>query len=94
MSSLATLRDTFEDAKEHFLDVLFDEFPGLTEYHWHRACSHINGENTRRNDDTSQDEALAASVALRNAWDDYITKLHVFYRARDGEHGFLGGKVI
>jgi len=54
--------------------------------------AHVNGENVRRNDDTSRDSDLAGDTELRHAWEHYIAALHAFYVMRDGPRGFLGGR--
>lgn len=82
----------YESAKLAFDVLLAAEFPGCDEWDWLRAVAHVNGDNCRRNEDTSQDEAMAAHVGIRAAWDRYIAALHVFYALRDGPHGFLGGR--
>ena len=87
---LAELRADFERANDAFESLLETRFPGLTRYHWYRALSAAKGENYRRNDDTSHDVAMAADTDIKAAHDEYIRLLHVFYRARDGEHGVLG----
>lgn len=89
---LRQMRLAFESARLEWLAAIAREFPGMSEWHWYRACSAINGENCRRNDDTSHDKALASSHAIKAAHSVYIEKLHAFYRARDGERGFLGGR--
>lgn len=77
-------------AREVFLAMVPQRFPGATQWDWARACSAMRGENCRRNDDTSRDEALAADPHIRAAHENYITALHRYYKTRDGEHGFLG----
>lgn len=72
--------------------VFARKYTGLDHWHWSRAVAHMKGENVRRNDDTSRDAELAADPELRATWDAYITALHAFYRARDGERGFLGSR--
>lgn len=67
---------------------------GTDRWTWYRACAAIDGENIHRNDDTSRDAELAGSDVLRAARDTWMAKLHVFYLARDGEHGFLGGRGL
>lgn len=92
MQSLTKLRDAATTARESMQSLVASKFPGCTEWHWYRALSAIKGENGRRNDDTTNDAALAADADIRAAHDEYIRLLHVFYRARDGEHGVLGGR--
>lgn len=91
MTNLAALRATHETALRDFESLLESHFPGADKATWFRACSAIRGENTRRNDDTSR-VALATDTELSTAWDAYIVKLHAFYAARDGSHGFLGSR--
>lgn len=90
MNNLASLRADFESALAEFHALLVSRFPGANKYTWYRALSAAKGENTRRNDDTSRDAALASDVALQSAHDEYVRRLHVFYKARDGAGGFLG----
>ena len=92
--NLSTLKSDFEGKRQLWRDLVSTKFPGRGEWAWQRAVAAVRGENVRRNDDTSQDEAMAADVEIRAAHDAYISALHVFYRARDGEGGFLGGKGV
>lgn len=88
--SLSDLRDAADNAKAAFDTKLEQAFPGHTEWHWYRAVAHVAGENCRRNDVTSLDIPLATNADLHAAHCLWIMKLHEFYRARDGAHGFLG----
>lgn len=92
--TLAQLRAAADDKHQTFIGLIDSAFPGLDQWHWQRACAAARGENVRRNDDTSNDSALASNAAIRAAWDDYIQALHAFYRARDGEKGFLGSRGL
>lgn len=87
---LQTLQAAHEAAYKGVQALLGRKFPGATIWHWYRACSAIRGETGRRNDDCTHDAAMAADVEIAAAHDEYIRLLHVFYRARDGEHGVLG----
>jgi hypothetical protein len=89
MTNLETLHAKYEAAEREFEDAIISQFPGLTKWDWFRACDRIEGGIGRRNDDTSQDEALASNARIRAAHDDYISKLHKFYSLRDGPRGFL-----
>lgn len=91
---LADLKAASDVAHSRVNLVIAAKFPGCDEWHWQRAVAHINGENIRRNDDTSQDAALAADESIRAAWDAYIVVLHAFYLLRDGPLGVLGGRGI
>lgn len=93
-ADLAQLKNAWEFAFDKFKTVLSAAFPGATEYHWYRALSAVKGENCQRNDNTSQDAAMAADANIRAAYDEYIRLLHVFYRARDGVGGVLGGRGL
>lgn len=84
------LRARADMLHELFVFKINEAFPGRDKWDWFRACSAMRGENMRRNEDQSEDAALAGSVAIREVYDDYIKALHVFYRARDGERGVLG----
>ena len=88
--TLTGLRRGFELARDDFRNLLSSRFPGADEWTWHRACDAVANKGRRRNEDESRDAALAADTGIRAAWDEYIRLLHVFYRARDGERGFLG----
>jgi hypothetical protein len=92
--NLAPLLAAANAARAAFESEVPKHFPGNDRWHWSRACAAMRGENCRRNDDTSNDEALAAHPEIRAAYDAYITALHVYYRARDGEHGFLGSRGV
>ena len=91
-NSLSALRHAFEAAYGAFEAVLSDHFPGATKWDWYRAVAALRGENCRRNEDRSRDEAMAADVSISRAHDEFIRLLHVFYRARDGERGVLGSR--
>ena len=88
---LADLRADFALKRQLWLDLIPAKFPGRESWDWLRACAAARGENVRRNDDTSQDAAMAEDSDIRAAHDAYISAVHAFYRARDGEGGFLGG---
>jgi hypothetical protein len=90
--SLDELRKEYLVAAVHFEDTIARLFPGADKWTWYRALAHINGTIGRRNDDTSRDEALAASTEIKVAYDVYLNAIHTFYLARDGERGFLGGR--
>lgn len=90
--SLETLRAAYKATEALFHGAIEAEFPGRTEWDWYRACSHMEGENVRRNDDTTHDAAMYASATIKAAWDRFMADLHAFYRARDGEGGVLGGR--
>lgn len=91
--TLAQLKTAFQEAEACFERVLTTRFPGADKWTWYRAVAATRGENIRRNEDTSNDAALSADQDIAAAHDEYISRLHVFYRARDGEHGVLGGKA-
>lgn len=91
---IADLRAQADAARLRFESAVPARFPGLTHFHWYRACAALAGENTRRNDDTAQDAALAADPEIRAAYDAYIRAIHAYYRARDGERGFLGARGL
>ena len=90
MIDLGPLRQAHEAAYARFDRLIAERFPGLAKWHWYRACAAVRGETVRRNDDTTQDVALAADPGIHAAHNEYIRLLHIFYRARDGEHGVLG----
>lgn len=91
---LTELRTAFEAANIEFEQLLTAHFPGADRWTWYRALAAVRGENVRRNVDQSQDVALAADTELAVLHDEYIRLLHVFYRARDGERGVLGGRGL
>lgn len=93
MTDLAKLRADFESAHQSFKDLLNARFPSADKYTWYRALAHINGEIGRWNDSTNRDADLAADKDIQAAHDEYIRLLHMFYRARDGERGVLGGRL-
>lgn len=92
MKNLADMRADFEAKRQAFRNLVASEFPSRGEWDWYRACDQAKGKIGRPNDDPSQDAALVASVAIRAAHDTYLASLHAFYRARDGENGFLGSR--
>lgn len=94
MSHVEALRQTADAKRGAFLAAIDSAFPGMAEWHWYRALAHVRGRDGRRNDDTSNDLALAANETIRQAHDAYIQALHAFYRARDGEKGFLGSRGL
>jgi hypothetical protein len=91
--TLDQLRTEFEIAGAHVDATIARLFPGANRWTWFRALSRINGTIGRHNEDTSRDADLAASAEIKVAYDVYINAIHAFYRARDGEHGFLGGRL-
>ena len=90
MSDLTSLQAEASRLATVFEDTLSKKFPLRTKWDWYRAIDAVSGGIARRNDDTSQDAALAADADILAAHDAYIKALHDFYRARDGERGFLG----
>jgi len=92
--TLQDLRARHEALMVELLTTIEREFPGRDEWDWYRALHAVRNEPGRRNEDQSDDIGLAGSVMIRAAWDAYIKALHEFYRARDGEHGVLGGRGI
>lgn len=87
--TLTDLRDRYTCLHAGFLATIDREFPGRGEWDWYRALQ----QGGRRNTDTSDDDALAASETIRAAHDAFIKALHEFYRARDGERGVLGAYI-
>ena len=94
MNDLTALRADADDKLIGLICLVAEKFPGRTKWDWSRACAATRGENVRRNDDQSDDAALAADTDLRAAHDAYIAALHAFYAARDGAGGFLGGRGL
>lgn len=94
MSDLAGMRIAYEFAEAEFERVLGEHFPGAYRWTWYRARAAIKGEACRRNDDTSRDVEMAADRTIEAAHNEYIRLLHIFYRARDGERGVLGGRGL
>ena len=93
MNKLTTLRWAHERAYASLLSLIDTKFPGAEIWHWYRALHAVKGEPGRRNDDTTHDAAMAADLEIAAAHNEYIRLLHIFYRARDGEHGVLGGRA-
>jgi len=91
---LASLRTAHENAFASLETLIARKFPGASIWNWYRACSAIKGECAARNDDQTHDAALAADEEIDVAFERYLTLLHTFYRARDGEHGVLGGRGL
>lgn len=92
--TLTQLRAAADREKANFDRVVSEAFPGMDEWHWIRAVTHMDGDNChRRNDDTSQDAAMAAHAGIKAAWSVYMTALHSFYALRDGPNGVLGPRV-
>lgn len=94
MSNLAKLKAAADEKHAAFLATIATHFPGRAAADWYRAVAAIRGENVRRNDDTREDAALDACAPIREAHDAYIEAIHAFYRARDGEGGFLGSRGL
>jgi len=90
VNSLSAARDLARDSKLRFDKTVANNFPGRNEWDWHRARASIAGDNCRRNDDTTDDKALAEDAEIKAASDAYIVNLHKYYLLRDGEHGVLG----
>jgi hypothetical protein len=93
-TTLEAARDTYKASEAAFHATIAAEFPGLGETEWQRAHNHLDGTPFRRNDDTSNDVALAGSATIQAAWDAYIRDLHAFYALRDGPGGVLGGRGL
>ena len=96
MKTLAALRSAQETSYASLLALITRKFPRATIWHWYRALHSVNDLDYigRRNDDPTDDVALAADVEIKGAHDEYIRLLHIFYRARDGERGVLGGRGL
>ena len=94
MSDLAGMRIAYEFANAEFERVLGEHFPGADRWTWYRARAAIKDEACQRNDNTSRDAEMAADLMIEAAHDEYIRRLHIFYRARDGERGVLGGRGL
>lgn len=94
ITNLNAMRDAAHKARTQFRDLLSTKFPGQQEFHWYRAMAAVKNENCRRNDDITHDAAMAADTEIKAAHAEYIRLLHVFYKARDGEYGVLGGRGI
>ena len=94
MVNLGSLHGIADHKRQEFERLVAAKFPGRDHWHWTRACAAIRGDNVRRNDDQSDDVALADDAEIRAAWETYTGALHAFYRARDGERGFLGGRGL
>jgi len=92
--TLTEAKTAAEAAEDHFKFLVGARFVGMNEYHWYRAVAAVRGENCRRNDDTSHDQALAADRTIGEAHDLYIKALHKFYVMRDGPKGVLGGRGL
>ena len=93
MTNLSTLRDAATQAQATFAELVATKFPGADCWTWYRAMSAAAGEDVRRNDDTSRDQDLANDSEIKAAHDNYIKLLHIFYVARDGAGGVLGGRA-
>jgi hypothetical protein len=89
---LNTLKRNADEARAHFETLVASNHPGCDKWDWYRALDHA-GPNPigHPNEDTSRDAALAGDLDLASTHDAYISALHIYYRARDGEHGVLGG---
>lgn len=92
--TLADLRAAHESAKASLDALVSRKFTGATVWNWYRALHAVKGELGRRNDDTSDDLALAADADIKASHDEYIRLLYVFYSARDGAGGVLGGRGL
>lgn len=90
---LAAMRQDFEAAHTAFKTLLAERY-GVDDFTWYRADAAINGQNCRRNEDTSRDAELAADKDVYAAHEEYLRLLHAFYLARDGEGGVLGGRGL
>lgn len=89
-SDLIELQRAWEKAARNFQALLAVRFPAADKWTWYRAIAASQSKDVRRNEDTSRDAAMASDADIRAAHDEYVRLLHVFYRARDGENGFLG----
>lgn len=83
------LRQAAIDGKAEFYRVLAERFPGVDEFTWlHATAKHTE---IGRYPTYPKVEALAADTTIATAWNGYINLLYAYYRARDGENGFLKG---
>lgn len=83
------LREVATNAERIFETVLREKYPRADKFTWYRACE---AERLGRADEF--DRKMATNVQICAAHDAYIDALHAFYRARDGEHGVLGGRGL
>ena len=89
---LIRLKHTADETRVHFETLVFARHLGCDKWDWYRAVEHAKPNPIGRpNTDRSRDAALAGDRELASAHDAYIAALHAYYRARDGEHGVLGG---
>ena len=89
---LALLKHKAEKLRREFEALVSAKHPGRDQWDWYRALEHAKPNPIgRANPDRSRDAELVADRELAKAHDAYIAALHAYYRARDGEHGVLGG---
>ena len=88
-SYIDDLREVAANAERIFETVLREKYPCADKFVWFRACE---AERNGRADEF--DRKMAADPQIRAAHDTYIEAIHAFYRARDGERGFLGSRGL
>ena len=81
--TLEALKAAKDLAHTRFTRTISNLFPGADEWTWYRAIDHMEGGDCRRNDDTSRDEAMAASMAIHAAYDDYIRAVGEYHELYD-----------
>lgn len=90
--SIEDLRASKDLAHAKFTRTIANLFPGADEYEWYRAVDAQDGLDTERNADTSRDAAMAASMALRAAYAEYIQAVGEYHDAAAPLLAFYGKK--
>ena len=86
---LEKLRKAAQDAETAFETVLRKHYPRADRFTW----LHVNDRVTDGRADKF-DREMAGNQDINKAWETFISQLHTFYNARDGEKGVLGSRGI
>jgi hypothetical protein len=89
MNDLRDLREVASNAERIFETLLREKYPRADRFVWFRAREALRNGTADR-----FDRDMANDPQILRAHDAYIEALHAFYRARDGERGFLGARGL
>ncbi len=86
---ISDLREVASNAERIFETILRDKYPMADRFTWFRASeAECKGVADKFDRDMANDSQIKLAYCV------YMEALHAFYRARDGERGFLGGRGL
>ncbi len=86
---LEKLRKAAQDAETAFETVLREHYPQADSVTWFHAHDRVTDGSANK-----FDRDMAQNPDINKAWETFISQLHAFYNARDGEKGVLGSRGI